>query len=61
MVEEDRPAAAPAPIIGADLSRLSVAEIEARIAELKTEIARLEEALSRKKASLDAANAAFKF
>jgi uncharacterized small protein (DUF1192 family) len=60
IMEEDRPAPRPEPIAGADLSRLSVAEIEARIAELKAEIVRLEETLARKKASLDAANAAFK-
>ncbi len=48
------------PLIGADLSRLSVDEIEARIAALKAEIARLETALQAKRASRAAADAAFK-
>ena len=59
-MEEDRPAPPPDPLAGADLSRLSVAEIEARIGVLKAEIVRLEEALAKKRASLDAANAAFR-
>lgn len=45
----------------ADVSRLSVDEIEARIVDLKAEIVRLEAALADKRASLQAANAAFKF
>lgn len=49
------------PLTGADISRLSVDEIEARIAALKTEIARLESALQAKRASRAAADAAFKF
>ncbi|MFG1358602.1 DUF1192 domain-containing protein [Xanthobacter pseudotagetidis] len=60
-MEEDRPAPPAEPLAGGDLSRLSVAEIETRIGQLKAEIVRLEETLARKKASLDAANAAFKF
>ncbi|MEP9348939.1 DUF1192 domain-containing protein [Xanthobacter sp. KR7-225] len=59
-MEEDRPVPPPEPLAGADLSRLSVAEIEVRIGMLKAEIVRLEEALARKRASLDAANAAFR-
>lgn len=48
------------PLTGADISRLSVDEIEARIATLKAEIARLEAALASKHASRAAADAAFK-
>ena len=48
------------PLTGADISRLSVDEIEARIAALKAEIARLETALVAKRASRAAADAAFK-
>lgn len=48
------------PLAVADVSRLSVDEIEARIAALKAEIARLEAALVSKRASRAAADAAFK-
>ncbi|MFG1268422.1 DUF1192 domain-containing protein [Xanthobacter sp. DSM 14520] len=48
------------PLIAADISRLSVDEIEQRIADLKAEIARLEAALTAKLASRAAADAAFK-
>ena len=48
------------PLALADVSRLSVDEIEARIAALKAEIARLEAALVSKRASRAAADAAFK-
>ena len=47
-------------VVGADISRLSVDEIEQRIADLKAEIARLETALKAKLASRAAADAAFK-
>jgi uncharacterized small protein (DUF1192 family) len=48
------------PLAVADVSRLSVDEIEARIVTLKAEIARLEAALASKRASRAAADAAFK-
>ncbi|MDI4658983.1 DUF1192 domain-containing protein [Xanthobacter autotrophicus] len=48
------------PPIVADISRLSVDEIEQRIVGLKAEIARLETALKAKLASRAAADAAFK-
>ena len=59
MDEEIRPKPVEA-LTGADISRLSVDEIEARIAALKAEIARLESALQAKRASRAAADAAFK-
>jgi uncharacterized small protein (DUF1192 family) len=46
--------------IGADLTKLSVGELEALIATLKEEIARVEQVLSAKRSSLNAAEAAFK-
>jgi uncharacterized small protein (DUF1192 family) len=46
--------------LGQDLSKLSVAELEALIETLKGEIARVEETLSAKQSSLNAAEAAFK-
>ena len=48
------------PLVGMDLSRLSVDEITERIALLRAEIERLEQARAKKEASLQAANAAFK-
>lgn len=59
MDEEIKPKPAD-PLAGADVSRLSVDEIEARITALKAEIARLEAALVSKRASRAAADAAFK-
>ncbi len=46
--------------LGQDLSKHSVAELEALIATLKAEIARVEEALVAKQSSISAAEAAFK-
>jgi len=46
--------------LGQDLSKHSVAELEALIATLKAEIARVEEALAAKQSSKNAAEAAFK-
>lgn len=61
-MDEDRPAPPPAGLsVGADISALSVDEIEARIAQLKAEIARLEASLAAKRASRAAAAAVFKF
>lgn len=59
MDEEIKPKPAD-PLLGADLARLSVDEIEARIAALREEIARLEATLVSKRASRAAADAAFK-
>ncbi len=46
--------------IGAELSKLSVAELKALIDTLKAEVARVEQALSAKQSSRSAADAAFK-
>jgi len=46
--------------LGQDLSKHSVAELEALIATLKAEIARVEEVLAAKQSSISAAEAAFK-
>jgi uncharacterized small protein (DUF1192 family) len=46
--------------LGQDLSKHSVAELEALIATLKAEIARVEEVLAVKQSSISAAEAAFK-
>jgi uncharacterized small protein (DUF1192 family) len=46
--------------LGQDLSKHSVAELEALIATLKAEIARVEEVLTVKQSSISAAEAAFK-
>lgn len=59
-MEEEQPAPRPDPLVGIDVSRLSVAEIEARIAALKAEVLRLEATLVSKQASRAAADAAFK-
>lgn len=46
--------------LGQDLSKHSVAELEALIATLRAEIARVEEALAAKQSHKSAAEAAFK-
>jgi uncharacterized small protein (DUF1192 family) len=46
--------------VGADLSKLSVAELAALVETLKGEIARIEQTLNAKQSSLSAAEAAFK-
>jgi uncharacterized small protein (DUF1192 family) len=46
--------------IGQDLSKLSVAELQALIKTLKDEIARVEQVLDAKQSSKSAAEAAFK-
>jgi len=46
--------------LGQDLSKLSVAELQALIDTLKGEVGRVEKALSDKLSSLSAAEAAFK-
>lgn len=47
-------------VLGADLSLLSVEELQARIAALKAEIARIESTLAAKQSSLSAAQSVFK-
>jgi uncharacterized small protein (DUF1192 family) len=59
--EDDRPAAKPAThVVGEDLSRLSVAELEARAAALRAEVERTEAAIAAKRSTEDAANALFR-
>lgn len=62
-MDDDRPIAPkPAPVLApADLDRLSVDEIDARIGLLREEIDRLERAKAAKIASRDAAHSVFKF
>ncbi|QRG04531.1 DUF1192 domain-containing protein [Xanthobacter dioxanivorans] len=58
---DEEPAPPPREVlVEADLSRLSVDEIESRIARLRAEITRLEAALAQKQASRAAADAAFR-
>lgn len=59
-MEEEPPVQPLQPLTGADLSRLSVEEIGARIAALKAEIVRLEAARAQKEASRAAADAVFR-
>lgn len=60
-MDDDRPRPLPTSIQpGADLTPLSVEEIEDRIALLRAEILRLEAALVGKRASRSAADAVFK-
>ncbi|MEP9367501.1 DUF1192 domain-containing protein [Xanthobacter sp. VNH20] len=61
-MDDDRPIAQnPTPVLApADLDRLSVDEIDARVALLHEEIARLERAKAAKIASRDAAHSVFK-
>jgi len=47
-------------VVGADLSKLSVKELEERIAVLKAEIARIEAGLAAKHSSRAAADSVFK-
>lgn len=62
MMDDDRPRPKPSPLEpGADLSRLSEAEIEERIALYREEIERLQSTLEKKRASRDAASSVFKF
>ena len=58
--DDDRPA--PAGIaLGADLSRLSLAELDERLALLRQEIDRVESAIATKRGSRSAADALFRF
>lgn len=60
--DDDRPAPPPpAHVVGQDLSRLSVAELRARVELLQAEIGRVEEALRLKDDVRSAADSLFKF
>lgn len=58
--DEARPKPAAGIIIGEDLKRLSVAELDARVMALEAEIARTKAEISAKKAHNAAASALFK-
>jgi uncharacterized small protein (DUF1192 family) len=58
--DEHRPVRPLGPILGEDLSLLSIEEIEERIAACRREIERLEAALSDKRASRAAADSVFR-
>jgi uncharacterized small protein (DUF1192 family) len=58
--DEARPKPAGGIVLGEELSKLSVAELSARIAALEAEIARVQTELSRKKAHEATAAALFK-
>ncbi len=60
LFDDDRPKKIPPHEVGADLSLLSVEELDARIAILKTEIARLETERSAKEKSRGAAESLFR-
>jgi uncharacterized small protein (DUF1192 family) len=60
MDDQDRPLKAPGPLLGEDVSLLSIEEMEERIAACRREIERLEEALSAKRASRAAADSVFR-
>ncbi|MDX5359881.1 MAG: DUF1192 domain-containing protein [Alphaproteobacteria bacterium] len=60
MIWDEVPPPKPEGIVpGADLSRLSIEELEERIATLRDEIARCEQAIAAKRASKDAADSVF--
>lgn len=59
--DDDRPEPPPVHVVGQDLSRLSVAELRARIELLHAEIGRVEEALRLKDDVRSAADSLFKF
>lgn len=59
-LEEERRPKAPEIVIGEDLAKLSVEELERRIAVLEAEIERLKSAVANKRKSRDAANSIFK-
>lgn len=60
MDEDERPVVKAGQVIGEDLTRLSVAEIEARIGALRAEIDRLSDALRHRSGVMSAADALFK-
>ena len=61
-IDDDRPEMPPpAHVVGQDLSRLSVAELRARVGLLHAEIARIEETLRLKDDVRTAADSLFKF
>jgi uncharacterized small protein (DUF1192 family) len=59
-LDDLEPKKAKSHVLGEDLSKHSVAELDALIETLKAEIARVEEALAGKQSSKSAADAAFK-
>ena len=59
-IEDLEPKKAKGHELGADLSKLSVAELQALIAALKAEIARVEALLAAKQSSKTAAESVFK-
>ena len=60
MMEEELPARPKGEVIGEDLSRLSVHELEARMASLKAEMARIEAEIKRRQDVRSAAEALFR-
>jgi uncharacterized small protein (DUF1192 family) len=59
--DDDRPQPPPLHVVGQDLSRLSVAELHARVDLLRAEISRIEETLRLKDDVRSAADSLFKF
>jgi len=61
MTDDDhRPVRPLGPVLGEDLSLLSIEEIEERVDACRREIARLEQALAEKRASRAAADSVFR-
>ena len=58
--DDDRPKPQPEIVIGADLSAISIAELEKRITVLETEISRLREEIVSKQATKASAESFFK-
>lgn len=59
--DDDRPQPPPQHVVGQDLSRLSVAELRARVDLLRAEIDRIEETLRLKDDVRNVADSLFKF
>lgn len=60
-IEDDRPPPKRAAhVVGEDVSRLSVAELDERIGLLRAEIARLEAAVAARRSTANAADALFR-
>ena len=60
MFDEDLPKRPATHVLGADLSKLSTAELEVLIGELEAEIERVKQELSRKSAQKSEADSVFK-
>ena len=60
MDDDNRPLRPLGPVLGEDVSLLSIEEIEERTAACRQEIERLEAALADKRASRDAADSVFR-